>query len=106
MVEILLTNAEIPAIALGKGDSGTSGSSGLAIKFRMNSLLAKINRKRQFYDKGLKELLITAQMLEHAKLGSQVNSPTTLVFVCWHLHISFLLSFYSSTLSLLFPVRG
>lgn len=73
LVEILLTNAEIPAIALGKGDSGTSGSSGLAIKFRMNSLLAKINRKRQFYDKGLKELLITAQMLEHAKLGSQVN---------------------------------
>lgn len=67
--EQILMNAEIPAVALGKGDSGTSGSSGLAIKFRMNSLLAKINRKRQFYDKGLKEVFRIAQMLEISKLG-------------------------------------
>ncbi|GEK57114.1 hypothetical protein CHL76_02165 [Marinococcus halophilus] len=65
VTEMLLVNAEIPALALGKGDSGTSGSSGLAIKFRMNSLLAKINRKRQFYDKGLKKMFLIAQMLEH-----------------------------------------
>lgn len=67
LIDILLTTAEIPAVALGKGDSGTSGSSGLSIKWRMNSLLAKINRKRQYYDKGLKQVLYIAQLLEHAK---------------------------------------
>lgn len=73
IVEMILTNAEIPSVALGKGDAGTSGSSGLAIKFRMNSLLAKINRKRQFYDKGLKELFMICQMVEKAKLGSKAG---------------------------------
>lgn len=71
IVEMILTNAEIPSVALGKGDAGTSGSSGLAIKFRMNSLLAKINRKRQFYDKGLKELFMICQLIEDAKLGNK-----------------------------------
>lgn len=56
--------AEIPAVALGVGDAGTSGSSGLAIKWRLNSLLAKINRKRQYYDKGLKRIFTIAQLLE------------------------------------------
>jgi Phage portal protein, SPP1 Gp6-like len=73
ITEMILTNAEIPAVALGKGDSGTSGSSGLAIKFRMNSLLAKINRKRQYYDKGLKELFLICQLLEKAKLGRKAD---------------------------------
>lgn len=66
LIKLLFMNAEIPEIALGGGDSGTSGSSGLAIKFRMNSLLAKINRKRQFYDVGMKQALLIAQLLEHA----------------------------------------
>src|SRR5699024_3414440 len=35
-------------------------------KWRMNSLLAKINRKRQYYEKGLKRVYIIAQMLENA----------------------------------------
>lgn len=71
ITELILTNSEIPSVALGKGDAGTSGSSGLAIKFRMNSLLAKINRKRQFYDRALKELFMLCQMVEDAKLGSR-----------------------------------
>ena len=58
-------------VGLGGGDAGTSGSSGLAIKFRMNLLLAKINRKRQFYDKGLKDVLFIAQLLEHARKGTK-----------------------------------
>jgi SPP1 family phage portal protein len=64
LVELLLTTAEIPTVVLGKGDSGTSGSSGLAIKWRMNSLLSKINRKRQYYHKGLKTVFYIAQTLE------------------------------------------
>lgn len=71
LVEYLLICAEIPAVALGSGDSGTSGSSGLSIKFRMNSLLAKINRKRQFYDKGIKEVFIIAQLLEQTRSASK-----------------------------------
>lgn len=65
LIDLVLTTSEIPAVAIGRGDSGTSGSSGLAIKWRMNSLLAKINRKRQYYQKGLKQVLYTAQKLEH-----------------------------------------
>lgn len=71
ITEMILVNAEIPAVALGKGDSGTSGSSGLAIKFRMNSLLSKINRKRQFYDKALKEIFMICQLVEDVKLGNK-----------------------------------
>lgn len=64
LVDMILTISEIPAVALGKGDSGTSGSSGLAIKWRMNSLLAKVNRKKQYYTKGLKQVFYLAQKLE------------------------------------------
>lgn len=67
LIEYLLMTAELPEVALGGGNSGTSGSSGLAIKFRLNSLLAKINRKRLFYDKGLKAVFKRAQELEHAR---------------------------------------
>ncbi|PEM08557.1 hypothetical protein CN610_19780 [Bacillus wiedmannii] len=79
LIELLLTMAEIPTVALGKGDSGTSGASGLSIKWRMNSLLAKVNRKRQYYDKGLKRVLLIAQLLEQFvlkdKLGYEVTIP-------------------------------
>ncbi|MEY8748954.1 phage portal protein [Alkalicoccobacillus gibsonii] len=66
LVSYLLTVAEIPEVAIGKDGGGTSGSSGLAIKWRMNSLLAKVNRKRQYYNKGLKQVFMIAQLLEKA----------------------------------------
>ncbi|MEH7521696.1 phage portal protein [Bacillus sp. JJ1503] len=79
LVDLLLMNAEIPAVALGRDNSGTSGSSGVSIKWRMNSLLAKINRKRQYYEKGLKHVLLIAQILEHAqsdeKLDYAISTP-------------------------------
>lgn len=80
LIDFLLLTAELPEVALGSGDSGTSGSSGLAIKFRLNSLLAKINRKQQFYDRGLKQVLYIAQLLEHARgdskdLGYEPTTP-------------------------------
>ena len=78
LIELLMMNAEIPAVALGKSDTGTSGSSGLAIKWRMNSLLSKINRKRQYYNKGLKQVLTIAQLLEHAvndNLEYEITKP-------------------------------
>jgi len=69
LIDMILMTSEIPAVALGKGDSGTSGSSGLSIKWRMNSLLAKINRKRQYYDRALRRVLLIAQLVEHDRLG-------------------------------------
>ena len=66
LIDQILTIAEIPSVALGKDNSGTSGSSGLSIKWRMNSLLSKVNRKRGYFDKALKQAMLIAQLLEHA----------------------------------------
>lgn len=68
LVDFLLMTAEIPPVVLGKDNAGTSGSSGSGIKQRMNSLLLKIKRKRQYYEKGLKQVLIIAQLLEHSRI--------------------------------------
>src|SRR5690606_6916834 len=68
LIDKLLMRAQFPPVALGKDNAGTSGASGLSIKWRMNSLLAKINRKRQYYNKALKRVLLTAQLLDHAQL--------------------------------------
>ena len=75
ILDLILMKAEIPAVALGVGDSGTSGASGLAIKWRLNSLLAKINRKRQYYDKALKRIFTIAQLLEMDRMGSVGYTP-------------------------------
>lgn len=77
LIDMLLTAAELPAVALGKDNAGTSGASGLSIKWRMNSLLAKINRKRQYYDKGLKNVLYIAQLLEHAQSPNKLDYKPT-----------------------------
>ena len=67
----LLMLAEIPPVALGLVDSGTSGSSGLSIKYRMNSLLSKVKRKMQYYNEGLRNVLVLAQELEHSKVNKR-----------------------------------
>lgn len=66
LTNLILMTAEIPAVALGSGDAGTSGSSGLAIRFRLNSLISKIKRKRKYYEKALKQIFLIAQYLEHS----------------------------------------
>ncbi|WP_265182321.1 phage portal protein [Geomicrobium sp. JCM 19055] len=78
LIEFLLSTSEIPNVAIGMQDSGTSGNSGLAIKWRMNSLLAKINRKRQFFDSGLKQVFQVAQMLELDANPSAVDYELTI----------------------------
>lgn len=76
IIDTIFTVAEIPPVVLGMKDSGTSGNSGLSIKFMMNSLLAKVNRKRQYYDKGIKEVMNVAQLLEVVH-GGEKYKPTT-----------------------------
>jgi hypothetical protein len=82
IIDLILMKAEIPAVALGVGDAGTSGASGLAIKWRLNSLLAKINRKRQYYDKALKRIFTIAQLLE-------TDRKTKVDFALFTPHIKF-----------------
>lgn len=67
LVDFLLMTAEIPPVVLGKDNSGTSGSSGSGIKQRMNSLLLKIKRKRQYFETALQKVLHIAQLVEHEK---------------------------------------
>lgn len=76
-LELLMTLTEIPMVALGSGDSGTSGSSGLSIKFRMSSMLSKVNRKRQYYEKGLKRVFKIAQELELAVYKDKLEYTPT-----------------------------
>lgn len=66
LIDLLLISSEIPKVALGMGDAGTSGSAGSGIKYRMASILSKVNRKRQYFDKGLKEVYFRAEQLEKA----------------------------------------
>src|SRR5690606_8341118 len=75
LIDKVVMLAEIPPVALGKDNAGTPGASGLAIKWRMNSLLAKINRKRQYYNKALKRVLLIAQLLEHAQMKKAGKRP-------------------------------
>lgn len=79
LVDMIFAIAEIPKVVVGMGDSGTSGSSGLAIKFMMNSLLAKINRKRQYFDRGLKEVLNIAQLMEVVLGGAKYEVGTPIL---------------------------
>lgn len=72
LIENLLATAEIPEVALGKSDSGTSGATGISIRMRMSPLLAKVNRKRQYFDKALKQVYIAAQQL-HAIAGQETG---------------------------------
>ena len=65
LIDNLLMAAEIPPVAIGRKDSGTSGNTGLAIKTRMIPLLSKVNRKRQYYDKALKQVYMVAQQLDN-----------------------------------------
>lgn len=81
LTKMILTTAEIPEVALGLGDTGTSGSSGLAIKWRMNSLLSKIKRKRMYYEKALKRVFLIAQTLEsYVGIADYVITKPKLIF--------------------------
>lgn len=77
LIDTLLTTAELPPIALGKENAGTSGATGLAVKYRMGPLLSKIARKRQYFDKALTDALYAAQLLEHAQSRSELDYTPT-----------------------------
>lgn len=75
LIKNLLMSAEIPEVALGQSDSGTSGATGISVRMRMSPLLAKVNRKRQYFDKALKQVYTIAQMLETVADSSATYVP-------------------------------
>lgn len=77
LIDTLLTTAELPPVALGKENAGTSGATGLAVKYRMGPLLSKIARKRQYFDKALTDALFVAQLLEHAQSREKLEYTPT-----------------------------
>ena len=70
LVEFLYMFSETSPDVLGIGKG--QAESGRALKIRLLRTLAKRNRKRLYYDQGLKEVLLVAQELSRAK-GFTVN---------------------------------
>lgn len=70
LVEFLYMVGEVSPDVLGLG-KGTSDS-GRALKFKLMRTLAKVNRKKRYYDYAIKELIYTAQVLSK-NTGASVN---------------------------------
>lgn len=64
LVDFLYLTAEISPDILGMGE-GTSDS-GRALKFKLMRTIAKTQRKRLYYDQGIKELIYNAQVFAKA----------------------------------------
>ncbi|RJX18515.1 MAG: phage portal protein [Ammonifex sp.] len=62
-LELLMIMSEISPAAFGLDKSGVA-ESGRALKFRLIRTLAKINRKKLYFDQGLKNILYAAQVLD------------------------------------------
>src|SRR5690606_23027680 len=75
LIDKIMMLAEIPTVALGKDHASTSCDSVLSIKWRMNSLLAKINRNGQHVSKPLKQVLLIAPLLQHAPMKKAGKRP-------------------------------
>ena len=64
LLELMMMVSETSPAALGMEKNGVS-ESGRALKYRLLRTLAKMNRKKRYFDAGLKEALYAAQVLEH-----------------------------------------
>ena len=63
LLELLMMVSETSPAAFGL-DKGGAAESGRALKFRLLRTLAKVNRKKMYWDNGIKNLLYAAQVLE------------------------------------------
>ena len=73
----ILSISELPVVALGGENSGTSGASGTSVLYRMSSIIAKTNRKKRYYEKSLSQLFLIAQLLEHSVLKNKAGYTIT-----------------------------
>jgi hypothetical protein len=83
LVEMLFMFSETSPDSMGLGKSGIA-ESGRALKMRLIRTIAKRNRKKLYYDRAIKELIYTAQLLAKANPGvvpskdikTQLKEPT------------------------------
>jgi len=77
LVEFLLATGEISPAALGM-DSGGIAESGRALRFRLLRTIAKISRKKSYFDRAIKEMLFAAQVLQNVHGNGPKPEPVTL----------------------------
>lgn len=75
LMKFLFMQSEVSPDVLGFGVEGGQAESGRALKMRLLRTLAKRNRKRLYYDQGIKDVLITAQ--EFAKANGYNSGGVT-----------------------------
>lgn len=74
LLELLMMMSEVSPAAFGMDKNGAA-ESGRALKFRMLRTLAKVNRKKLYFDQGLQNILYAAQVLDVVH-GSGSYEPT------------------------------
>ncbi len=77
LLELAFMISETSPDAFGMGVRGAA-ESGRALKFRLLRLLAKINRKKMYFDEALKYVLGAAMHLEHTKGNADIPDPAEL----------------------------
>jgi len=77
LVEFIFMMSETAPSAFGMDKFGVA-ESGRALRLRLLRTLAKVNRKRLYYDAALKQALLTAQILDvtHGSGGYKPAEPT------------------------------
>jgi len=76
LLELLMMTSEVSPAAFGLDKNGVA-ESGRALRFRLLRTLAKVNRKKLYFDQGLKRILYAAQVLDatHGKGGYEPKVP-------------------------------
>lgn len=86
LVEFLYLTSETSPGVFGM-DKGGQAESGRALKLRLMRTIAKINRKKVFYDQGIKEALLVAQQLAqvhgYSVLGNRLPGTPELPSIVW-----------------------
>ena len=86
LVEFLYMTSEISPATFGMDKDGQA-ESGRALKLKMMRTLAKINRKKRFYNQGIKEAMFVAQLLAQAHgfqvMGERMPGTPELVNIGW-----------------------
>jgi hypothetical protein len=76
LLDLLMMMSEVSPSVFGMDKNGIA-ESGRALKFRLLRTLAKVNRKKLYFDQGLKNILYAAQVLDvtHGKASYEPQVP-------------------------------
>lgn len=76
LLDLLMMMSEVSPAAFGMDMNGVA-ESGRALKFRLLRTLAKVNRKKLYFDQGLKSVLYAAQVLDvtHGRASYEPTIP-------------------------------